>query len=61
MVAPGVIRAQITGVAAAGGRQRRIAWLRPDSIVPMDVRPGCPDAAALIPAVADWLTGHPEG
>jgi hypothetical protein len=61
MVAPGVVRAQITGVAAGGGRHRRIAWLRPDSLVPMDVRPGCPDAGGLIPASDDWLGGHPEG
>lgn len=61
MVAPGVVRAQITGVAAGGSRHRRIAWLRPDSLLPMDVRPGCPDAAGLVPAVEDWLVGHPEG
>lgn len=61
MVAPGVVRAQITGVAAGGGRHRRIAWLRPDSLLPMDVRPGCPDAGTLVPAGEDWLVGHPEG
>ena len=61
MVAPGVVRAQITGVAAGGGRHRRLAWLRPDSLLPMDARPGCPDAAGLVPAADEWLVGHPEG
>jgi hypothetical protein len=61
MVAPGVVRAQITGVAAGGGRHRRIAWLRPDSLLPMDARPGCPDAGTLVPAAEEWLVGHPEG
>ncbi len=61
MVAPGVVRAQITGVAAGGGRHRRLAWLRPDSLLPMDTRPGCPDATGLVPAAEDWLVGHPEG
>lgn len=60
-VATGVIRAEVTGIGASGGRHRRIAWLRPDSLDPADSRPGCPDALRLAPLVDDWLGGHPEG
>lgn len=58
---PGLVRVQVTGVGPRGGRHRRIAWMRPDSLVPLDPRPGCPDAARLIPAALHWRASHPEG
>jgi hypothetical protein len=61
MVAPGVVRAELVGIAAAGGRHRRLAWLRPDSLDPADPRPGCPEALRLEPLGAEWLGAHPEG
>jgi len=61
LVGPGLVRVQVQGVGPAGARHRRLAWLRPDSLVPLDVRPGCPDAEALVPAAADWRAAHPEG
>lgn len=61
MAASGLVRAQVTGVGPGGGRHRRLAWMRPDSLVPLDPRPGCPDAGALVPAATNWRAGHPEG
>lgn len=61
MAGSGLVRAQISGVGPGGGRHRRLAWLRPDSLDPLDPRPGCPEARALIPAALTWRSGHPEG
>lgn len=61
MAGPGLVRVQVLGVGPSGARHRRLAWLRPDSLVPLDPRPGCPDATALEPAVQDWRAAHPEG
>lgn len=60
-VAPGVIRAEVVGVGASGGRHRRIGWLRPVPVDPEDPRPGCPVAERLEPVGPGWLGGHPEG
>lgn len=60
-VRPGVVRVQLVGVGASGARHRRLGWLRPDSVVPDDPRPGCPEATRLVPAASDWLTAHPAG
>lgn len=60
-VAPGVVRAELVGIGAGGGRHRRVAWLRPEPLDPADPRPGCPDALRLVPRGADWLGAHPEG
>lgn len=61
LVGPGLVRVQVDAVGPAGARHRRLAWLRPDSLLPLDVRPGCPDAEALVPAANDWQAAHPEG
>lgn len=61
MTGPGLVRVQVTGRGPAGGRYRRLGWLRPDSLLPLDSRPGCPDARALLPAATSWRTAHPEG
>lgn len=61
MVGSGLVRVQVTGTGPGGGRHRRLAWLRPDSLLPLDPRPGCPDARGLIPAAASWRAEHPEG
>jgi hypothetical protein len=61
MVESGLVRVQVTGVGPAGGRHRRLGWLRPDSIPPLGPGVGCPGAQALIPAVASWRAAHPEG
>jgi hypothetical protein len=61
MSGPGLVRVQVLGVGPAGARHRRLAWLKPDSLVPLDSRPGCPDATRLVPAVRDWRAEHPEG
>ncbi len=61
MTGPRLVRVQITGVGPGGGRHRRLGWLRPDSLVPFDPRPGCPAARALIPAAQNWRAAHPEG
>jgi hypothetical protein len=61
MVGSGLVRVQVTGVGPAGGRHRRLGWLRPDSLIPLDSRPGCPEARALIPAAINWRAAHPEG
>lgn len=60
-VSPGVVRAEVVGVGARGGRHRRIGWLRPVPVDPEDHRPGCPEAERLEPIGPDWLGGHPEG
>lgn len=60
-VAPGVVRAELVGIGAGGGRHRRIAWLRPEPLDPADGRPGCPDAQRLVPLDTEWLGAHPEG
>ncbi len=57
----GLVRVQVTGIGPAGGRHRRLGWLRPDSLIPLDPRPGCPEARALMPAAVNWRSGHPEG
>lgn len=61
MVGSGLVRVQVTGIGPGGGRYRRLAWLRPDSLVAGDPRPGCPDARALVPAALSWRAAHPEG
>jgi hypothetical protein len=61
LVAPGVVRAELVGVGAGGGRHRRIAWLRPEPLDPADGRPGCPAAQRLVPLDSGWLGAHPEG
>lgn len=61
MTAPGLVRVQVTGTGPAGSRHRRLGWLRPDSLLPLDPRPGCPDARALVPAATSWRSAHPEG
>ena len=61
MVGSGLVRVQVTGIGPMGGRHRRLGWLRPDSIVPFDPRPGCPDARRLRPAAVSWRGQHPEG
>ncbi len=61
MLGPGLVRVQVLGVGPSGARHRRLAWLRPDSLVPLDPRPGCPDASRLEPAVRDWRAAHPDG
>lgn len=61
MLGSGLVRVQVTGIGPSGGRHRRLGWLRPDSLVPLDPRPGCPEARALTPALLSWRTAHPEG
>lgn len=61
MVESGLVRVQVTGVGPGGGRHRRLGWLRPDSLIPLDPRPGCPEARALVPAALSWRSAHPEG
>lgn len=61
MTGTGLVRAQLTGIGPSGGRHRRLGWLRPDSLIPLDPRPGCPDARALVPAAVSWRAAHPEG
>lgn len=61
MVAPGVVRVEMEGRGPGGARHRRLGWMRPDSLLPLDPRPGCPDATRLVPLGPDWLGAHPEG
>lgn len=61
MIGPGVVRVAAIGIGAAGARQRRIGWMRPDSLEPGAPGPGCPRAQRLVPLGDDWLGGHPEG
>ncbi len=57
----GRVRGEVTGVGGGGGRQRRFAWLRADSI-PIDPgTPGCPAAKRLQPLSPVWLRAHPDG
>lgn len=57
----GRVRGEVTGVGGGGGRQRRLAWLRADSI-PLDSgTPGCPAAKRLQPMSPVWLRAHPDG
>ncbi|MBA3855078.1 MAG: hypothetical protein C0503_11735 [Gemmatimonas sp.] len=58
---PGVIRVELTGFGRHGARHRRVGWMRPDSLDPTPLLPGCPAATRLLPAGPDWLGGHPEG
>jgi hypothetical protein len=61
MVAPGVLRVEVAGRGPGGAQHRRVGWMRPDSLLPLDPRPGCPDAQRLLPLGDDWLGAHPAG
>lgn len=61
MVAPGLVRVEVVGIGVGGSRQRRIGWMRPDSLPPSAPHVGCPDARRLQPIGVSWLGGHPEG
>lgn len=61
MVESGLVRVQVSSRGPSGARHRRLAWMRPDSLVPLDPRPGCPEARGLIPAATSWRAAHPEG
>lgn len=61
MLGSGLVRVQVKGVGAGGSRHRRLGWLRPDSLLPLDPRPGCPESRALEPAATNWRAAHPEG
>lgn len=61
MLPAGLVRAEVVGRGRAGASQRRVLLLRP---VPGDsagAGPGCPSAASLERAAADWIQPHPEG
>ena len=60
-VAPGAVRVQLEAAGAGGARHRRLGWMRPDSLLPLDPRPGCPDARRLRPVGEGWLGPDPEG
>ena len=61
MVAPGLVRVEVVGIGVGGSRQRRVGWMRPDSLEPPGPLPGCPRAQRLQPIGQRWLGGHPEG
>lgn len=61
MVGPGVVRVEVVGIGVGGSRQRRIGWMRPDSLEPPGPWVGCPRAQRLQPIGVRWLEEHPEG
>lgn len=57
----GQVRGEVEGRGRHGGRHRRIALLRPDSLPADSLVLGCPLAGNLRPAGNDWIQHHPDG
>lgn len=60
-VGRGRVRGEVEGRGRHGGRHRRIALMRPDSLPTDSLVPGCPLAGNLRPAGGGWIQHHPDG
>jgi hypothetical protein len=57
----GRVRGEVEGVGRTGGRHRRIALLRPDSLPADPLTLGCPESRGFLPIPGPWLLPHPDG